>query len=113
MSLADWTAEDDDANGLYFDEHRERGGKKKKKKKKKADEEKPALQDWDGLYDPTRPNNYEEYIHSEERVREIKEWKDTLYAHRIAKHLSEELSSDDDRPRRSINGIDHKTARPQ
>jgi splicing factor 45 len=105
MSLADWTADDDDANGVYIDENRERGGKKKKKKKKKGDEEKPVPQDWDHIYDPTRPNSYEEYMHSEERVREIRDWKERLYAHRMAKRRSEELSSDeDDRPRRVVNG---------
>ena len=108
-SLADWTADDDEANG-YLDENRERAGKKKnKKKKKKGEEEKPIPQDWDHIYDPTRPNSYEEYMHSEERVREIRDWKERLYAHRMAKRRSAELSSDeDDRPRRVMNGTNRR-----
>jgi hypothetical protein len=102
MSLADWA----EGDGYYYEdprESRERGGRRKKKKKKA---EEPVRQDWDDLYDPTRPNNYEEYMHSEERVREIKEWKERLYAHRLSRQRpSSELSSDedDDRPRRPMN----------
>jgi splicing factor 45 len=109
-SLADWTADDDEAN-VFLDENRERAGKKKnKKKKKKGEEEKPIPQDWDHIYDPTRPNSYEEYMHSEERIREIRDWKERLYAHRMAKRRSAELSSDDDdRPRRAMNCTNHRT----
>jgi splicing factor 45 len=99
-SLADWADQDD---GLYFGEQqRERGGRKARKKKKNKE---PVAQDWDDLYDPTRPNNYEEYMQSEERIREIRDWKERLYAHRITKRPSSDLSSDDDdRPRRTMNG---------
>jgi splicing factor 45 len=104
MSLADWTGQDGD--DFYFEDTRgprQRGGKKKKKKKKDAE---PEVQDWDDLYDPTRPNNYEEYMKSEERIREIREWKERLYAHKMTnRRASSDLSSDeDDRGRRPMNG---------
>ena len=83
-TLADWTAEgqDNDANEFYGGEKRQRGGRKKRKKVK---EEIHALQNWDDIYDPSRPNNYEDYKHSDERIMEITEWKDKLYSHRSAK----------------------------
>ena len=42
----------------------------------------PRETDWDELYDPARPTNVEEYLRSEERIREVREWKAVLYAHR-------------------------------
>lgn len=56
------------------------------------------IPDWDDVYDPSRPNNYEDYKHSEERYREIREWKDKLYRHRIKRRGSSEMSEDDERP---------------
>lgn len=92
-TLADWTADDDDVNGFYMGEKRQRGGRKKRKKNK---EEAPVMQDWDDIYDPARPNNYDEYKNSEESIREIRDWKDRLYAHRRAqRHSSDDASSDD------------------
>jgi splicing factor 45 len=99
-TLADWTVDDDDVNGFYTAEKRQRGGRKKRKKNK----DEPVAQDWDDLYDPTRPNNYEEYKQSDERIREIKEWKDLLYSHRMARRRSSDQSSDDAQPTRPING---------
>lgn len=105
MTLADWAAGDGD--DYYYAPDREprpRGGRRKKKKTKG---EEPIAQDWDDLYDPTRPNNYEEYMHSEERIREIREWKERLYAHRSSKKNGEDdLTSDseEDRPRKALNG---------
>jgi hypothetical protein len=40
----------------------------------------PRETDWDELYDPARPTNVEEYLRSEERVREVRDWKAVLYA---------------------------------
>ncbi len=57
----------------------QRGGRRKKKKKL---DDKPAETDWDELYDPARPTNVAEYLHSDERIREIRDWKAVLYAHR-------------------------------
>jgi splicing factor 45 len=82
-TLADWTA-DDDNNDFYTSGPRGRGGRNKKRKKNKEKEE--ALpQNWDDIYDPTRPNIYEAYKDSDERVLEIRDWRDRIYAHRDAK----------------------------
>ena len=85
-SLADWTADgDDDVNGFYGGEKRQRGGRKKRKKNK---EEEHVPQNWDDIYDPSRPNSYEEYKNSNEKIAEMREWKDRLYAHRMARQRS-------------------------
>ncbi len=91
-TLADWTAEgeDNDVNGFYGGEKRQRGGRKKRKKNK---EESHIPQNWDDIYDPSRPNNYEDYKQSDERIMEIREWKDKLYAHRLAKRPDSESDS--------------------
>ncbi|KAK3358907.1 hypothetical protein B0T25DRAFT_628464 [Lasiosphaeria hispida] len=80
-TLADWTATEDD-EFLYnaaAAEKRQRGGRRKKRKKV---EDAPLETDWDELYDPARPTNVEEYLRSEERIQEVREWKAVLYAHR-------------------------------
>ncbi|KAJ8059904.1 hypothetical protein OCU04_011527 [Sclerotinia nivalis] len=94
-TLADWAADDDDVNGFYVGEKRQRGGRKRRKKNR---EEQAVAQDWDDIYDPSRPNNYEEYKNSDEKVREVREWKDRLYAHRMARKTSSD--SDDEEPYR-------------
>ena len=93
-TLADWTAaDDDDVNGFYAGEKRQRGGRKKRKKNK---EEEHVTQHWDDIYDPSRPNSYEEYKNSDERIAELRDWKDRLYAHRMARRRkSDTISSDD------------------
>jgi splicing factor 45 len=93
-TLADWTAtaDDDDVNGFYGGEKRQRGGRKKRKKNRGAE---TVVQNWDDIYDPSRPNNYDEYRHSEEKIREVREWKDRLYTHRMARKNSSDLDSDD------------------
>ena len=99
-TLADWTADgDDDVNGFYGAEKRQRGGRKKRKKNK---EDVQAPQNWDDIYDPSRPNGYEEYRHSEEKISEMREWKDRLYAHRMARRSSS-MDSDDDQRRPQMN----------
>lgn len=92
-SLADW-ADDDDA--YYAGEKRQRGGRKKRKKNRDMRE---FVQNWDDIYDPSRPNNYEEYKHSDEQIAEVREWKDRLYAHRMARSPSRDSLSDEERPR--------------
>ncbi|KAI9779799.1 MAG: hypothetical protein M1816_003335 [Peltula sp. TS41687] len=94
-TLADWTGGDDDVNGFYGGEKRQRGGRKKRKKNK---EDTAVPQVWDDLYDPSRPNSYEEYKHSDEKIREVREWKDRLYAHRMARRRSSDMESGDERP---------------
>lgn len=93
-TLADWAADDDDVNGFYAGEKRQRGGRKKRKKNREAQE---FVQNWDDIYDPTRPNNYEEYKHSDEQIAEVREWKDRLYAHRMARSPSRDSYSSDGR----------------
>ncbi|KAJ5915074.1 hypothetical protein N7454_011186 [Penicillium verhagenii] len=93
-TLADWAAEDDDYG--YVGEKRQRGGRKKRKKNHEPHE---VPQNWDDIYDPSRPNNYEEYRHSDEKILEVREWKDRLYAHRMRRSPSRDSDSDDyDRP---------------
>ncbi|KAL8798233.1 MAG: hypothetical protein Q9182_006839 [Xanthomendoza sp. 2 TL-2023] len=93
-TLSDWAAvlEDEDGHGLHAAEKRQRGGRKKRKKNKDVQ----VLQNWDDIYDPSRPNSYEEYQNSDEKFMEIREWKDRLYAHRISRRRgnSEDSTSD-------------------
>jgi splicing factor 45 len=99
-TLADWTAtgDDDDVNGFYGGgEKRQRGGRKKRKKNR---EEHAVAQDWDDIYDPSRPNSYDEYKHSDEKIREVREWKDRLYAHKMARRHSSDRDSEDEEPKR-------------
>jgi splicing factor 45 len=80
-------------NGFYAGEKRQRGGRKRRKKNK---EDHIVVQDWDDIYDPSRPNSYEEYKHSDEKIREVREWKDRLYAHRDARRAISDRDSDDE-----------------
>jgi splicing factor 45 len=95
-TIADWTAtaSDDEDASYFYAEKRQRGGRKKRKKNKTAA---PVTQDWDDIYDPSRPNNYEEYKHSEEKIREVREWKDLLYRRRT-KRRDYSDSEDEYRP---------------
>lgn len=78
-------------------EKRQRGGRKKKNKNKKYDD-RPAETDWDEIYDPSRPTNIEEYLRSDEKIREVQDWKAVLYAHRRKGRQSQdtEMSDEDD-----------------
>lgn len=91
-TLADWTAEgeENDVNGFYGGEKRQRGGRKKRRKNKEMQH---ISQNWDDIYDPSRPNNYEDYKHSDENIMEIREWKDKLYAHRMAQRNDSDSDS--------------------
>jgi len=95
-TLADWAStvdDDDDINGFYSGAKRQRGGRKKRKKNRDGPE---MMTNWDDIYDPSRPNNYEEYKQSDEKIREVRDWKDCLYAHRMARQPSSDYDSDDD-----------------
>lgn len=106
-TLADWAAADDDVNDYYGGgEKRQRGGRKRKKQKR---EEHVAAQDWDDIYDPTRPNSYEEYKHSDEKIREVTDWKDRLYAHRRARKAPSEDDSEEEDYRPRMNSRSHST----
>ncbi|KAK5660100.1 hypothetical protein OQA88_13569 [Cercophora sp. LCS_1] len=78
-TLADWAATEEDEYLYGTGSKRQRGGRRKKRKK---NDDVPLETDWDELYDPSRPTNVEEYLRSDERIREVREWKDVLYAHR-------------------------------
>lgn len=80
-------------NGFYGAEKRQRGGRRKRKKNK---EESHVPQNWDDIYDPSRPNTYEDYKHSDEKIMEIREWKDKLYAHRMARRRDSDSDSSRD-----------------
>ncbi|KAH8893509.1 hypothetical protein GQ53DRAFT_116568 [Thozetella sp. PMI_491] len=99
-TLADWAPTEED-EWLYGNvEKRQRGGRRRKKKK---DDEGPAETDWDEIYDPSRPTIVEEYLRSDERIQEVREWKAVLYAHRRRRRRSydsDELSEEDEEERR-------------
>ncbi|KAF9244822.1 hypothetical protein DTO006G1_7514 [Penicillium roqueforti] len=88
-TLADWTAIEDDEYE-YAREKRQRGGRKKRKK----NFETHVVQNWEDIYDSSRPTNCAEYGHSDEKIFEVREWKDTLYA--LARKRSPSRYSDSD-----------------
>lgn len=89
-SLADWTnTEEDD---FMYDDRRLRGNNKKKKKKHNA----PVETDWNEIYDPSRPTNVDEYLRSDERIMEVREWKALLYRHRRPADRKRQSSWDSD-----------------
>lgn len=103
-TLADWTSEDkdNDVNEFYGGEKRQRGGRKKRKKNK---EESHVPQNWDDIYDPSRPNSYDDYKHSDERLMDIRDWKDKLYAHRVAKRRDSESGSSGNEYQPRLNSV--------
>lgn len=107
-SIADWTtttSDDENANDFYGGEKRQRGGRKKRKKNRAPAE---LVQNWDDIYDPSRPNNYEDYKNSEEKIREVREWKDRIYAHRMRRRSPNAYSSDESPERGApINSMIH------
>ena len=86
-------------------EKRQRGGRKAKKKKlqKQGDNQRQET-DWDEIYDPSRPTNVEEYMRSDERIREVQEWKAVLYAHRRRRRGSTDSDEDSDGDERPAMG---------
>ncbi|KAH8169159.1 g-patch domain-containing protein [Sarocladium implicatum] len=88
-SLADWAATEDDEWRYRMGEKRQRGGRKKKKKQHVQVET-----DWDDVYDPTRPTNVDEFLRSDERIDEVREWKSLLYRHRNERKRESDLSDD-------------------
>ncbi len=100
--LEDWAATEEDDFDYYVGEKRQRGGRKKRKKKR---EPQMGMQNWDDIYDPSRPNNYEEYRHSDEKILEVREWKDRLYAHRMIRSPTPDSDSDYDRPMNRMHSL--------
>ncbi|CAG8021310.1 unnamed protein product [Penicillium salamii] len=108
-TMADWTSREEDDQEYYGGNNgnkRQRGGRKKRKKN--PHEQVHVAEDWDAPYDPTWPTNYQEYRNSDEKIREVQEWKDLLYRHRMRRSPTMDSDSDDDRPtnrmRRSTTG---------
>jgi len=91
-TLADWQAIHDENEYDYLLQKRERGGKKRKKNKQQNES---IAQNWDDVYDPSRPTTYEEYRGSEEQNDEINEWKNLLYRHRLNSRFSQREESYD------------------
>ncbi|KAJ5811072.1 hypothetical protein N7447_010588 [Penicillium robsamsonii] len=111
-TLADWTAIEDD-NYEYAREKRQRGGRKKRKK----NFETHVVQNWDDIYDSSRPTNNAEYRHNDEKIGEVRQWKDRLYAQIRQRSPSRFSDSEDyDRPKKRMlgsaaNGDDIQTKR--
>lgn len=81
-TLEDWTGDgDDDVNGFYSSsKHAQpRGGKKRRKKNKDTP---PPPTNWDDIYEPSRPNSYEEYREGDEKIREMEDWRERVYGKR-------------------------------
>lgn len=81
-TLEDWTGDgDDDVNGYYASsKHPQmRGGKKRRKKNKDTP---PPPTNWDDIYEPSRPNSYEEYREGDEKIREMEDWRERVYGKR-------------------------------
>lgn len=70
-----------------------RGGRRKKRKQHVQEET-----DWDELYDPTRPTNVDEYLRSDEKIDEVREWKTLLYRHKKRPEESDISDDEDSRP---------------
>lgn len=96
-SLADWAATEDDEWRYGMGEKRQRGGRKKKKKHHVQLET-----DWDDIYDPTRPTNVDEFLRSDERIDEVREWKALLYRHRTSRKRESDLSDDSEEDSRPV-----------
>lgn len=88
-TLADFAATIDE-DAMYYGT-----GEPKRKRKKKKKKDEPVETDWDELYDPARPTNVEEYLRSDERIREVREWKDkVLYRHKLQRQSSRDKNHD-------------------
>ncbi|KAF9880759.1 G-patch domain-containing protein [Colletotrichum karsti] len=98
-TLADWAATEDDEfrYGAPDRSAHQRGGRRKKKKK---NHDQHVETNWDDIYDPSKPTSVDEYLRSDERIREVQEWKRLLYRHRRRRSSSGGGSSDDEAERR-------------
>ncbi|KAK8147497.1 Splicing factor 45 [Beauveria asiatica] len=93
-TLADWAATEDDEWLYGTGEKRPRGGRKAKKKRQAQQQQRET--DWDDVYDASRPTNVEEYLRSDEKIDEVREWKALLYGHRRVKAPDSDGSSDEE-----------------
>ncbi|KAJ5342050.1 hypothetical protein N7541_011174 [Penicillium brevicompactum] len=93
-TISDWTSRQDD-DEYYLENKRPRGGRKKRKKN--PHEPVHVAEDWNAPYDPTWPTSYPEYRDGDEKVREVREWKDHLYKRK--RSPTGDSDSEDERPR--------------
>ncbi|KAL2757979.1 hypothetical protein ACRALDRAFT_2040290 [Sodiomyces alcalophilus JCM 7366] len=98
-TLADWAATEEEEWMYGTNEKRQRGGRRKKKKK--IGQQQHLETDWEEIYDPSKPTNFEEYMRSDERIREIQDWKAVLYRHRRQKSLSDDSDEEENTRSRS------------
>lgn len=107
-SLADWAPTEEDEWRYGTGEKHQRGGRKKRNKKR--DHQNTFETDWDEIYDPSRPTNIDEYMRSDEKIDEVRQWKSLLYRHRRKPVGSDLSDSDDDRDYKpqSTNTTRHK-----
>lgn len=93
-TLADWAATEDDEWLYGTGEKRQRGGRKARKKRQAQQQQRET--DWDDVYDASRPTNVEEYLRSDEKIDEVREWKALLYGHRRGRAPDSDGSSDEE-----------------
>lgn len=100
-TLEDWTGGDDDVNGFYSGSSKQhhRGSNttgSSKKRRKKARDTPPPPTNWDDVYDPSRPNSYEEYREGDEKVREMQDWRERVYGRRHDRQRDDSWGGDSD-----------------
>jgi len=102
-TLEDWVGDDEDVNGFYnnTNKERQRAGRKKRKKNKATP---PPPTNWDDIYDPLRPNNYEEYKEGDEKIREMEDWRERLYGKKRRSCYSDSSDSEDEK-RPAMRGL--------
>jgi len=95
-TLEDWVGDGEDVNGFYnsANKERQRAGRKKRKKNKATP---PPPTNWDDIYDPLRPNNYEEYKEGDEKIHEMEDWRERLYGKKRRSRYSDSSDSEDER----------------
>ncbi len=99
-SLADWAATEEDEYMYGTGEKRPRGGRRKKKKRFEMCPWRQIGTRYTTLPDPT---NVDEYLRSDERIREVQEWKALLYKHRRRENERDSWDSDEEDDHRPAN----------
>jgi len=102
-TLGDWVGDDEDVNGFYniTNKERQRAGRKKRKKNGATP---PPPTNWDDIYDPLRPNNYEECKEGDGKIREMEDWRERLHGKKRRSRYSDSSDSEDEK-RPAIRGL--------